>query len=359
MLRQLALGDRDRRAPRNRTGWRGSRSCPDRSPGYDPPAPRADHKMRRPRRKGFSASGRVLSAPAMDIAFEVEAAEAGDGFRHFASNRRTADLADLLGGNRHAAGFRGLLPRPGARFRDPPPARLRRARRASRSRRSAGGPLLTENVHPQILVGYGDPAVLKTDDGYWLVATSNDAPDAFPILHSNDLEPLGAARLRLSRGAGAGWAAKGRNVADFWAPEMARVGEEYWLVFTARQESNALAIGLARAPSPLGPWVDNGAPLITGKPINTTGLGFDPASRDERRRHRLPHLRRCGRRHAICSGRTTRNSIWPRPLAMLLREHPRADRASCSRATKTAGPPPSPRRSSPGPTSAGRWSASS
>ena len=31
------------------------------------------------------------------------------------------------------------------------------------------------------------------------------------------------------------WAAKGRNVADFWAPEMARVGDEYWLVFTARQ----------------------------------------------------------------------------------------------------------------------------
>src|SRR5438552_10875242 len=48
-------------------------------------------------------------------------------------------------------------------------------------------PLLTENVHPQILVGYGDPAVLKTDDGWWLVATSNDAPDAFPILHSADL----------------------------------------------------------------------------------------------------------------------------------------------------------------------------
>src|SRR6185295_6837651 len=49
-------------------------------------------------------------------------------------------------------------------------------------------PLLTENVHPKILIGYGDPAVLRGDDGYWLVATSNDAPDAFPILHSVDLE---------------------------------------------------------------------------------------------------------------------------------------------------------------------------
>ena len=36
-------------------------------------------------------------------------------------------------------------------------------------------------------------------------------------------------------------------MADFWAPEMAKVGDEYWVVFTARQVSNALAIGLARS----------------------------------------------------------------------------------------------------------------
>jgi len=49
-------------------------------------------------------------------------------------------------------------------------------------------PLLTENIAPRILVGYGDPAVFKDGEDYWLVATSNDAPDAFPILHSRDLE---------------------------------------------------------------------------------------------------------------------------------------------------------------------------
>ena len=48
-------------------------------------------------------------------------------------------------------------------------------------------PLLTDNLSPTILSGYGDPAVLRTDDGYVLVATSNDAPDAFPILRSSDL----------------------------------------------------------------------------------------------------------------------------------------------------------------------------
>src|SRR5688572_20654462 len=49
-------------------------------------------------------------------------------------------------------------------------------------------PLLTDNVHPRILSGYGDPAVLRTDEGYVLIVTSNDAPDAFPILTSDDLE---------------------------------------------------------------------------------------------------------------------------------------------------------------------------
>ena len=140
-------------------------------------------------------------------------------------------------------------------------------------------PLLTENVHPQILVGYGDPAVLKTEEGWWLVATSNDAPDAFPILHSEDLvhwEPRG---FVFPQGSEPSWAAKGRNVADFWAPEMAKAGNEYWAVFTARQATNALAIGLARAPSPEGPWVDNGEPLITGKPVTPPASAMTRASR--------------------------------------------------------------------------------
>jgi len=108
-------------------------------------------------------------------------------------------------------------------------------------------PLLTENVHPQILVGYGDPAVLKTDDGWWLIATSNDAPDSFPILHSTDLDHWEPRGFIFPEGSDQpAWAAKGRSVADFWAPEMAKVGDEYWAVFTARQRSNALAIGLAQ-----------------------------------------------------------------------------------------------------------------
>ena len=183
-------------------------------------------------------------------------------------------------------------------------------------------PLLTENVHPSILVGYGDPAVLRTDEGWWLVATSNDAPDAFPILHSTDLKQWEPKGFIFPAGQQPAWAASGRTTGDFWAPEMANVGNEYWTVFTARQKTNALAMGLARASSPLGPWTDNGAPLVTGKPVNTTGLGFNPGQPLMRGGVIDSHLFHdpSGDRYLFWKDDT--NGIWPRPLAMLLRQHP-------------------------------------
>jgi len=103
---------------------------------------------------------------------------------------------------------------------------------------------------------------------------------------------------------------------------MHKAGAEYWLVFTARQVNNALAIGLARAPTPLGPWIDNGAPLISGKPVNTTGLGYDSSMPQMSGGVIDPHLfiDADGERYLFWKDDT--NSIWPRPLAMLLREHP-------------------------------------
>src|SRR5579884_1307348 len=183
-------------------------------------------------------------------------------------------------------------------------------------------PLLTENVHPRILVGYGDPAVLKTDEGWWLVATSNDAPDAFPILHSADLKKWEPKGFIFPSGQEPSWTATGRNTADFWAPEMAKVGDEYWTVFTARQRTNALAIGLARAPSPLGPWIDNGVPLITGKPVNTTGLGFDATQPLMSGGVIDSHLFLDANGERYLFWKDDTNGIWPRPLAMLLRQHP-------------------------------------
>ena len=164
--------------------------------------------------------------------------------------------------------------------------------------------------------------MFKDGSGYWLVATSNDAPDAFPILHSTDLQHWEPRGFIFPHGQEPAWAAKGRNTADFWAPEMARVGDEYWIVFTARQATNALAIGLARAPSPLGPWIDNGAPLVTGKPVNTTGLGYDAGQPQLSGGVIDSHLFIDDGGERFLFWKDDTNSIWPRPLAMLLRQHP-------------------------------------
>lgn len=183
-------------------------------------------------------------------------------------------------------------------------------------------PLLTENIHPQILSGYGDPAVIKTDEGYWLVATSNDAPDAFPILHSDDLIHWEHRAFVFPQGQQPDWAAQGRQIADFWAPEMLAVGDEYWLCFTARARNNALAIGLAKSPHPTGPWTDIGRPLIRGKPVHSgapaggnselvmTGGVIDA------------HMFADGDGKRYIFWKDDRNGIWPAPLATLLNNNP-------------------------------------
>ncbi len=262
-----------------------------------------------------------MSKPADTIVlpFTVEAAEDGEGFRidvsrgderrsYFVPTGTQQDFSAFF--RELASDFGTHVPHvfAGAAEQPEPSFRWR--------------PLLTENVHPKILVGYGDPAVLKDGDDYWLVATSNDAPDAFPILHSSDLQQWQAKGFAFHPGEEPGWAATGRNVADFWAPEMARVGDEYWLAFTARQASNALAIGLARSRSPTGPWIDNGAPLITGKPLDTTGLGFDAGQPRMSGGVIDSHIFVDSNGDKYLFWKDDRNSIWPRPLAMLLRGHP-------------------------------------
>jgi len=183
-------------------------------------------------------------------------------------------------------------------------------------------PLLTENVHPGILCGYGDPAVLKTADGYWLVATSNDAPNAFPILQSHDLVTWQPRGFVFPEGRQPAWAAKGRQVADFWAPEMVAVGGEYWLCYTARRTNNALAVGLARAPEPTGPWTDSGQPLITGDPVDSGVETKDGAQLAMTGGVIDSHIFKDVDGALYIFWKDDRNGVWPLPLAALLHRQP-------------------------------------
>src|SRR5205085_504182 len=143
---------------------------------------------------------------------------------------------------------------------------------------------------------------------------------AFPILHSDDLIHWHHKGFVFPEGDQPGWTATGRHVGDFWAPEMAKVGEEYWVAYTARQKNNALAIGLARSDRPLGPFVDNGEPLVTGRTINTTGVPHGPVSGGVIDSHIYVDTADDDSRYLFWKDDS--NGIWPRPLAMLLRERP-------------------------------------
>ena len=176
-------------------------------------------------------------------------------------------------------------------------------------------PLITRNLSDRTSVGYGDPAVLKVDGGYVLTATSNDGADAFPLVFSADLENWEHRGFVFPEGEAPPWTATGRHVGDFWAPEIARVGDQYWLAYTAREKSNALAIGLARGPTPLGPWTDNGEPLITGGKVLYPGTAASGGVIDS-------HIFVDADGAAYLFWKNDTNGLWPRPLAGLLRQHP-------------------------------------
>lgn len=160
-------------------------------------------------------------------------------------------------------------------------------------------PILTEPVAPEILYGYGDPAVIRWGENYVLTVTSNDAPDAFPILTSRDLTDWRLSGFVFPEGCAPAWSLTGENQADFWAPEMHRVGEEAWVVFTARKQDRSLAIGLAKAASPAGPFVANRAPLVEGGVIDS-------------------HIMIGPRGSPYLVWKEDRNDLWPALLADLL-----------------------------------------
>lgn len=166
-------------------------------------------------------------------------------------------------------------------------------------------PLLVRNIDPRILYGYGDPCVVRAEeDGAWyMVVTSNDAPDAFPILRSADLWNWELVDFVFPAGRIPAWAAQGSEVGDFWAPELHRVGDGFVVCFCARQWDGTMAIGMARAASPAGPFSCREEPLLQGGVIDA-------------------HLFDDGEGGRWLVWKDDTNGIWPRLLAQMLADDP-------------------------------------
>jgi arabinan endo-1,5-alpha-L-arabinosidase len=108
-----------------------------------------------------------------------------------------------------------------------------------------------------------DPSLVRAADGNFYAYTSQSMYEEklvhAPILRSPDLvrwELVGDAMPRYPE-----WA-----INDLWAPHIVLHDGTYYLYFSARQYGTGrMAIGVATATSPTGPFKEKGAPIVTGQ----------------------------------------------------------------------------------------------
>src|SRR5689334_21217146 len=109
--------------------------------------------------------------------------------------------------------------------------------------------------NPVVAGDYPDQSVIRVGKDYWATATSSEWGPQFPILHSTDLVnweiagPVFAHRPA--------WAS-----ANFWAPEIAEYKGKYYIYYVGRKKGAALAVAVATADKPGGPYTDHG-PLVS------------------------------------------------------------------------------------------------
>ena len=114
-------------------------------------------------------------------------------------------------------------------------------------------------ANPVLAGDYPDPSVTKVGDTYWATATTSNWGPTFPLLKSADLQhwTLVGHVFPTERPAWADY--------YFWAPEINHdANGKTYVYYTAHQRGGNLAVGVASADRPEGPYRDHG-PLV-GQP---------------------------------------------------------------------------------------------
>jgi xylan 1,4-beta-xylosidase len=117
---------------------------------------------------------------------------------------------------------------------------------------TAGAGVFYQN--PVIAGDHPDPSIIRVGKDYWASCTSSAWGPMFPLLHSTDLvnwEQTGAVLSHRP-----GWA-----TGDFWAPEISEFHGKFFVYYAARQTNGRLAVAVATASQPGGPYTDRG-PII-------------------------------------------------------------------------------------------------
>ena len=109
--------------------------------------------------------------------------------------------------------------------------------------------------NPVLPGDFPDPSVTKIGDTYWASATSSNWGPAFPLLTSKNLTE---------------WPLVGHVFPDqvpawadyyFWAPEVSQEGSKTYVFYSAHKKGGNLAVAVASADRPEGPYRDHG-PLV-------------------------------------------------------------------------------------------------
>jgi beta-xylosidase len=108
--------------------------------------------------------------------------------------------------------------------------------------------------NPVIPGDHPDPSVIRVGDDFWATSTSSEWGPQFPLLHSKDLvnwEIVGSVFPHRPA-----WA-----VGNFWAPEISEYQGRYFVYYVGRKKGGPLAVAVATADKPAGPYTDHG-PLV-------------------------------------------------------------------------------------------------
>ncbi|UOQ52726.1 family 43 glycosylhydrolase [Hymenobacter cellulosivorans] len=110
-------------------------------------------------------------------------------------------------------------------------------------------------VNPVLAGDFPDPSITKVGDTYWATATSSNWGPAFPLLQSTNLIDWKLVGHVFPKELPA-WADY-----YFWAPEISQEGNKTYIYYTAHKKGGNLAVGIASADRPEGPYTDHG-PMV-------------------------------------------------------------------------------------------------
>jgi len=169
--------------------------------------------------------------------------------------------------------------------------------------------LLSENLSPDMIYGFADPCLTRVFDvngfksSYFLLVSSFDAADSFPIIFSKDLSSWTFRRFVFPKGKQPFWTTAVGQEREFRCPIMQLVGVEFRLYFVARDNlTRQLCIGMARSLFPDGPFVADQEPILKQNAVD-------------------PHIFVYDQETVYLFWKEDNNAIWPPLLARLLYNH--------------------------------------